>query len=442
MTAVILEERASLLAEAQTLINEPLDDGKRSRLDDIQTRVASLDEDLERAAKVEAMAIAAAKPLDRADTMHRRSRSEFSITKAIRAAIGKPLPEDDDGFEREVQSELRRTRSYDGIAVPMEALETRAPIYTSTSTSSNIIPTDHLGGQYVDALRPALISSRLGVSVLTNLQGDVEIPAAASVTSASWVAESGAFSETTPTFSQLSMSPKKLGCWSEYGYAMVLQSSPGIEGLIRADLSQSMSQALDTALIYGGLAKTTAAGNGVEPYSNLTGNADVQPHGVVRRITNTARASDANGKVLTFAEIEALIETLDQRNVPNDSRAFLLSTREKFNLMGMPRFASDGDRAAQLAFQGGNVLGERAVVSNLIDTTEHAGTGSANKSSIFYANWSDAILAFWDSVDLMTNPYADTSFKRASVLIRAMLWADVMIRRSSSFVYYDGVLPA
>jgi HK97 family phage major capsid protein len=440
--------RETLLQEARGIIDaDSLDDAKRERLDAIAARVDEIDTDIEVIQRLSAYEIANAKPLDSADTQHRRDRRDFSITAALRAAIGRALPTDDTGFEREVQQEMRRTASYEGFPVPMEALETRAPIYTSTTSSPNLIATEHRPDMYVPALRDSLVASALGVRTMSGLQGNLEIPTADGVTSASWVAESGAFDETTPTFGQLTMTPRKLGAWSEYGYQMVLQSSPGIEGLIRNDLTQSMALALDNAVIYGGLSKNTSAGSGVVPYAALTGSGDIQPHGLIRSLMNTSgvvqpetRSGDANGAALTFAALEALPELLDSRNVPMDSRAWLLSTREKYNLMGLPRFATDGDRSAELAYRDGRILGDRAVVSNMVDTTEHHGTGSGNKSSIFYGNWSDMLIGYWDGLDIMTNPYAGAQFKRATILIRSMLWADILVRRELSFAYYDAVV--
>jgi HK97 family phage major capsid protein len=431
--------RETLLLEARGIIDtETLDDAKRERLDAIAARVDEIDTDIEVIQRLSAYEIANAKPLDSADTQHRRDRRDFSITAALRAAIGRALPTDDTGFEREVQQEMRRTASYEGFPVPMEALETRAPIYTSTTSSPNLIATEHRPDMYVPALRDSLVASALGVRTMSGLQGNLEIPTADGVTSASWVAESGAFDETTPTFGQLTMTPRKLGAWSEYGYQMVLQSSPGIEGLIRNDLTQSMALALDNAVIYGGLAKATS---GAVPYTALSGAADIQPEGIIRALslTPTGRGTDTNGAALTFAELEALPELLDSRNVPMDSRAWLLSTREKYNLMGLPRFASDGDRSAELAYRDGRILGDRAVVSNMVDTTERHGN-SAITSSIFYGNWSDMLIGYWDGLDIMTNPYAGAQFKRATILIRSMLWADILVRRELSFAYYDAVV--
>jgi HK97 family phage major capsid protein len=435
MTAAILNERDALLTEAQALIAEPLDDGKRARLDDIQTRVASLDDDLERAAKVEALLVSAAKPLDRADTVHRRSRSEFSILKAMRAKLGRSLPSDDDGFEREVIEEMRRTDDYEGVPVPLEALSVRAPVYTDTATSGNIIPDDHRPDMYIEPLRNALVASRLGVRSISGLSGNIEIPTGDAITTASFKSESAAFDESVPTFGQKTMTPRKVGAWAEWSTMMALQSSPGIEGLIRDDLMRAMATAIDDAVIYGGVAKATS---GNVPYTNLTSGADIEPHGIIRNITNTARAGDTNGLALDFAAIEALPKLLDERNAPSD-RAWLIPTAQKYKLMGLPRFASDGDRAAELAYANGAILGERAIVANMLATDERHGS-SAETTSVYYGHWADMLIGYWQGVDLMLNPYADSSFKRGSIMVRVMAHVDLLVRREQSFARYDAII--
>ena len=50
-------------------------------------------------------------------------------------------------------------------------------------------------------------------------------------------------------------------------------------------------------------------------------------------------------------------------------------------------------------------------------------------------------MGYWQGLDLMLNPYADTSFKRGSILIRAMLFVDMVVQRTESFEYYDAVIP-
>ena len=108
---------------------------------------------------------------------------DFSIVRAIGAAIG--LPGVDAGREREISAELARRsgRSFHGIAVPIQALgrplERRDVISTTTppgGPGGNLIATLLDGSQYVDILRAALVIRQLGARVLTGLTANVDIP--------------------------------------------------------------------------------------------------------------------------------------------------------------------------------------------------------------------------------------------------------------------------
>ena len=282
----------------------------------------------------------------------------------------------------------------------------------------------HRPDLYIDALRDRVVAGQLGVRVLSGLSGgNLEIPAAdaSHLAAVAWATETGAFAETVPEFNTVTIGPPhKLGAWAEWSQQLVLQSAPGIEGLVRGQLVDAVAEALDETVIYG------AATNG-------------PTRGVAAVITNTARSGDTNGKALTFAELEALQLALDEDNVPPDGRAWLLAPRTRNSLRGLPRFASDGDRSAELAYMNGMILDERAVVTNGVSIAENHGTGGNNKSSIFYGRWSDFTMAYWQGLDIMLNPYADASFKRGSIAVRAMLFVDTQILREASFAYYDAV---
>ena len=431
--AQLQAERRTLVERASALIDgaDPVDD---EALQTIRYEVEALDDTISTVEKVGVWEVEMRKRAtpDRADTNRSRDMRDFSILKAVRAAWGRSLPGDDLGFEQEVQQQLRATdagRTYEGIPVPLEALSTRMPSAAASASGfqaqAELIGDVHRPDMYIDALRDRIVAGQLGVTVLSGLSaGNLELPAAdsANLAAVAWATETGAFAETVPQFDTLTIGPPhKLGAWAEWSQQLVLQSAPGIEGLVRGQLVDAIAAALDETIIYG------AAANGPS-------------HGVASLITNTARTGDTNGLTLSFAALEALQLTLDQRNVPADGRAWLLAPRTRNSLRNLPRFASDGDRGAELAYQNGSILGDRAVVTNGVSIGETHGTGGNTKSSIFYGRWSDLVTAYWQGLDLMLNPYADTSFKRGSILIRAMLFMDTQILRQDSFAYYDAVI--
>ncbi len=89
-------------------------------------------------------------------------------------------------------------------------------------------PTDHLGDQFVDALRSRLVMNELGARFMTGLRGDVAIPKLATGVSAGFVAETAATSEVNAVFSQITMSPKSLGAFTDVSRHLLLQSHPSL----------------------------------------------------------------------------------------------------------------------------------------------------------------------------------------------------------------------
>ena len=108
------------------------------------------------------------------------------------------------------------TRSHSAAAHQMAAF-TCLPIWlgvdaTLTVGTNNaggfLVGTDHDGASFIDALRAAMVTTRLGARVMSNLQGQCRIPKLATGTSTYWVAEDGAPTEGQPVFASVSLTPK------------------------------------------------------------------------------------------------------------------------------------------------------------------------------------------------------------------------------------------
>ena len=173
-----------------------------------------------------------------------------SVVKVIRAQMeGRSL----DGAEGEYakEAERRSGRKAEGAFVPMRALETRADGVNTTATAPQIIPTVHRADQYIEPLRDRLLARQLGVRVLTGLSGNIVIPKFGSGLTLGWVGENEAIPEGEMTFGNVNLSPKHTGGKTEMSRQLIQQSSPGIEQLVRDDLSYLVAKAIDLALING-----------------------------------------------------------------------------------------------------------------------------------------------------------------------------------------------
>ena len=151
----------------------------------------------------------------------------FSVRRALLGMMGRQV---DDGYEREVSAELaqRTGRSYEGVAVPMDALSTRQVSTTTPAggPGSRIVPDDYRPQDFIPLLRDALVTAQLGVRTLRGLSGDVAIPGQSASATGGWKSESAALDEDDPEFSpHITMSPKKVGIIGNISGRMLLQAS-------------------------------------------------------------------------------------------------------------------------------------------------------------------------------------------------------------------------
>lgn len=333
---------------------------------------------------------------------------KFSITRAIASQLGADV---DAGREREISQEIaRRTgQTFQGIAVPMEVFEERvlttaAPV---AGPGSNIIATDHRGDLFIDRLRAALRIRGLGATVLSNLRGNVDIPKLKKSAVAGWVAENTALSDSTHEFSKVQLAPKHCGALTEFSRNMLLQSSPDIEQLVRADFAGILAEAIDQAAISGG--------------------GTNEPLG----ITEISGTIPGDLSTPTWAEVLAFIESIEVAD--NSGTAWL--THPSVVRLLRSTLKESGDAGAGYIMEGPNQLAGFPLTSSTLVPVG----GSPAQGTIIFGNWSDLLIGYWSAFDLLVNPYETNAYKKGNVQVRAMLTADVAVRHPESFVVADDV---
>ena len=180
------------------------------------------------------------------------------------------------GATKEVVDELRSKGGYQGVPVPLAALETRAG---ETVAADQINPKTIR--PVIDRLFPASVASRLGVQSINITSGELEFPVATAGAVFGWqtteLADVGAASEYQT--SERSLNPDQTG-----GAQMVIsrkalkQAGEGLESAIRRDLNAVIGTELDRVVING----TGAAGQplGVIPGATAYGITSTAATGV------------------------------------------------------------------------------------------------------------------------------------------------------------------
>ena len=402
--AAIREKRAAKVGEMRAMLQKAeqekrsLTDAEKAAFDNLKGEVTTLEGDEQRAQFMADMERRqAGDPV--ADKPAAQLEQRVSLLKVLQAAMeGRALT----GAEAEyaAETERRTGRKAQGVFVPASLFEKRA---TLTTTTPELIGTDHRADQFIAPFRDALLARRLGVRVLSGLRGNISIPKYGTGLSVGWVAENQAVPESNLDMDSVTLSPKHAGGVTELSRQLIQQSDPSVEQLVRDDFAFMLAKAIDSALIKGG--------------------GTNEPKGVM----STTGIQSANLATLTWANVSTMIGKLEAVNANVSSSAWLVSPTAAGALRTTLQSASAG--AAYLLENGR--MGELPVyVTNQVPNTG----GATPKNIAILGDWSEVILGIWSEVDILVNPYAETPYKKGNVLVRAMSTVDIGVRHPEAFV--------
>lgn len=401
--AALLEQRSAKVEAMKSLVDQAANDSRdlttdeAKQFDDLKAEERNLSKQIERAEYLaETERRTAGTPVsDNASADFDKLAAGVSVVKVIRAQMeGRSL----DGIEREYaqEAERRSGRKAEGVFIPMQALEQRA---NDTASAPEIIGSQHRPQDYIGALRNRLLARQLGVRVLTGLQGNVSIPKHGAAMSLGWVTEGNPVPESTMSFDSVTMTPKHTGGKTEMSRQLVQQSSPGIEQLVRDDLTFLIAQQIDSAILNG---------------TGLLG----QPTGILETVGIQTAPMPT-----TWADILGLAEKLELENL--EGTRFLSAPGVRTTLASTEKVTGSG---SGFLAEGGMMDGKP------YDTTNQMPVGN-----LLYGDFSQVMLGIWSEIDILVNPYAEPAYSRGGIQVRAMATCDVALRHPQAFVSASGV---
>ena len=419
--ADLQEQRAAAVA-AMREINDTAEaetrdysDDEEKRHKDLKAEIADLDKKIARARDLQEAERAAPAILHngRGDGNFEERARDFSIVKAIRATLPRDIGggDVDAGFEREISAEVARRagRSFQGIAVPDEVFLVERRTLLAGSTAAELIPNVHRPDLFIDRLRSALVTGRLGATVLDGLIGTVDIPKQTGSSTAQWVAEDGSLSETDPTFADVTLSPKTVGAITSYSRRTLLSASPSIENIIRNDLAAIIANAIDSKAMTGdGTANTPTGVTNATDVDNITlvGPTWAQVLNFVAQIQFDDADLAGLGWAMNPHAVAKLRSTLKESG--DAGAGFLMESPTA--LAGYPAAVT-------------TALAGDPDVSPVIDAV------------VIFGAWSSLLIGYWSGTDLLVNPYETTAYAKGRVLVRAMRDCDVQVRHGESFAF-------
>lgn len=294
-----------------------------------------------------------------------------------------------------------------GIAVPEEII-TRADL-TVADDGANLVATDVMT-DFIGALRNRIILATLGARYLSGLRGNVSFPKLTAGASATWEGENDANAESEPTTGKLTLTPKRVGLYSDISKQLLLQSSPDVERMLRDDLASALAVAIDTA----GIAGTGSGG---------------QPTGITATSGIGSVAGGTNGLAPTWAHIVALESAVAVANADVGKLHYLTNAAVRGKLKSTAKVSSADSR---MIWDNDNLLnGYMPGISNSVPSTLTKGTSSGVCSAIIFGNFDDLIIAQFGGLDLVVDGV--TLATTGMVRVVANTFADVGVRRAASF---------
>jgi HK97 family phage major capsid protein/HK97 family phage prohead protease len=338
----------------------------------------------------------------------------FSLARAIVAASSKDWK--NAGFElecsRAVAQKLNRVAEEYKFYIPFEVMERpldqavreylaglgRRDLTVATAGAGGfLVGTENIG--FIEMLRNRSVAFRMGARRLSGLQGSVTVPRQSAAATAVWLAnEASTATESQQTFVQMALAPKNVGAYTELSRQLLLQSSPGAEGIVTDDLAQVVATAADLGVLEG-------SGAGGQP-TGISGTAGIGS------VTGTSLAADG---VLEFQSDVAGANVTPMRPgyVTTPAVAALLMVRPELPTTGTTRLWTGN-------IWDGALFGIPAMSSNQLTA-----------ASAIFGDWQEVVVGEWGVLEVEVNPYAN--FQAGIIGVRAMYSMDVGVRRPFAF---------
>jgi HK97 family phage major capsid protein len=309
-------------------------------------------------------------------------------------------------------------RAPEGFFVPFDYLSKRDFNVGTATEAGNLVATNLRPDMYVDALRANMVMGQLGITVLAGLSANVDLPRKATAGTLGMLTEIGSASETALATAKATLSPKRIGAYTEVSKQALIQSAMALEGLIRDDLVTGAAVLLEYQAING-------AGTGAE----IKGLRNVTGIGTVAGGTNGLAPAWSH-----FVDLESACANANAE--PDRFSGYLTNTKVRGKLK-QTQFATN----LPFIWQNGPtpINGYRAAVTNNVPSTLTKGTSTTVCSStLFGSDWSMAVIGLFGAPDVVVDPY--TKADTGQVKITLNQFADLQHRQPATLAKIDDLL--
>lgn len=353
---------------------------KNEELKDLQERLDRLSFD-----EVEDRSIESVNNDNKSETNISRMNKKFSLVKAIRSiANNQPLDDVTLAVISAGKEEARKSgvNAQGQIQLPTEE---RATV-TVAAEGEDVVATELF--DIMTPLRARNVLVQAGAKFMGNLVGNVQVPIMTK-SNVTWEGETASAKDGAPTFSHVTLSPKRLTAYVDISKQMIAQDSIGVENAIRNDLVAAINAKLEETIL------GDAAGTATQPAG----------------IFNVVEA-DAVADYAALCDKEADVE---DANVLGEC-AYILSNKAKSALRSMIK----GTNGTGMVYTNGEVDGTKAF-----------NTSNVEGKKYIYGDFSNLAIGSWGGVDLTVDPYTKAGDGQIRLVVN--MYVDAQVLRSEAF---------
>lgn len=318
------------------------------------------------------------------------------------------------GATAEVVQELRSRGGYQGVPIPLEALETRAG-----ETVAADVPAPRVTAPIIDRLFAESVATRMGARMINIGTGEAEYPVTTGGAEPGWAGGELAPVPGPQVYAVASRTLKPdhtLGVQMKISRKAMLQAGTGLEAAIRRDMTAAIRTETDRATFLG----TGASG---------------EPLGVITGASTYGITETSVGAAATYAAFRAAAVRFMTSNAAAGLGGINLLLRpELFDGMDANLLTgtavSEWDRL--VAKLGNVVLGTNGIAAP-------AGSPKASKALLTTttAGVSPIFVGLWGAIDLIRDPFTDA--KSGQLRLTALTTMDVTVARPAQLEVLTGL---
>lgn len=330
-----------------------------------------------------------------------KEKSAFSFLKAINAISTGDWS--NAGFEKEIFQETSKRAMAQGV----------------DTAGGYIVPNQYIA-ELIELLRADTVVMQAGATVMSGLTGSpVEIPKQTGGATAYWVGENQAITSSDLTLGQIKMTPKAVAAMVKLSNRLIRMSNPSAEAMVRRDIVQTLSLAIDLAALRG------------------TG-AEYQPIGVANTSGINTHAIGANGGTPDFDDLIDMEYEVEVDNALRGKPSFIFHPAIKRALIKLKVANYSGQTDGMYIVQP---VTEDQLASwigypyrNTTQIPVNLTKGNAtNCSQIFFGNWQELIIGQWAGMEIMASQETSDAFEKNQTWVRVMQEVDFAVRHPESF---------